>query len=158
MFVPPEAWRYKRLLMHRQGADVTEADGRFAKGLEIRRRVLGDEYVDLSIGRATEFSRPLQELITEYCWGAVWSRPGLDLKVRSLINLAIFTALNRPRELNLHVRGAIRNGCTAEDIREVLLQTAVYCGIPAALDSFGTAEAALTELGLKLQSGSEGQT
>ena len=120
---------------------------RFEVGLETRRAVLGAEYVDAALERATPFARPLQELVTEYCWGAVWSRPGLDRRTRSLINLAMLTALNRPHELGAHVRGALNNGCTEDEIREVLLQTAVYCGLPAALDSFRVAEKVLGEAG-----------
>lgn len=118
-------------------------EARLAQGDELRRAVLGDEYVEQSRERATEFTAPLQELVTEYCWGAVWGRPGLDLKTRSLLNLAMLTALNRPHELRLHVRGALNNGCTREEIRETLLQAAVYCGIPAALDAFRSAAAEL---------------
>lgn len=108
----------------------------FEKGLEIRRDVLGPEYVDKSIQAADDFMRPLQELVTKYCWGEVWSRPGLTRKMRSLINLAMLTALNRPHEVKLHVLGALHNGCTDEEIMEVLLQTTIYCGVPAAMDSF----------------------
>jgi len=114
-------------------------EARLAQGDELRRAVLGDEHVQQSRERATEFTAPLQELVTEYCWGAVWGRPGLDLKTRSLLNLAMLTALNRPHELRLHVRGALNNGCTREEIQETLLQAAVYCGIPAALDAFRNA-------------------
>jgi 4-carboxymuconolactone decarboxylase len=120
---------------------------RFETGLEIRREVLGREYVDAALERATPFARPLQELVTEYCWGSVWSRPGLDRRTRSLINLAMLTALNRPHELAGHIRGALRNGCSEEEIQEVLLQAAVYCGLPAALDSFRVAERVLSEGG-----------
>ncbi|RJR53219.1 MAG: 4-carboxymuconolactone decarboxylase [Desulfobacteraceae bacterium] len=109
---------------------------RFERGLQLRREVLGAQHVDASMSSADDFQRPLQELVTEYCWGAVWSRPGLDLKTRSLINLAMLTALNRPKEVKLHIRGALNNGCTREQIREVLLQAAVYCGVPAAVESF----------------------
>ena len=119
---------------------------RFQTGLETRRAVLGAEYVDAALERATSFTRPLQELVTEYCWGAVWSRPGLDRRTRSLINLAMLTALNRPHELGAHVRGAVNNGCSEEEIREVLLQAAVYCGLPAALDSVRVAESVLIEV------------
>lgn len=119
---------------------------RFEKGLEIRRSVLGAEYVDSSINNATDFNRPMQELVTEYCWGEVWGRPGLPKKTRSMINLAMITALNRPHELKLHVRGAINNGVTKEEIQEVLLQTAIYCGVPAAIDSFRTAKEVLDEI------------
>ncbi len=121
------------------------SEERFEEGLAIRREVLGPEYVDAALERATPFARPLQELITEYCWGTVWSRPGLDRRTRSLINLAMLTALNRPHELAGHLRGALRNGCTEDEIQEVLLQAAVYCGLPAALDSFRVAEKVLEE-------------
>ncbi len=113
---------------------------RFEKGLQIRREVLGAEHVDASISQADDFSRPLQELVTEYCWGNVWSRPGLDRKTRSLINVAMLTALNRPHEVKLHLRGALNNGCSKNDIMEVLLQTAIYCGVPAAMDSLRVAK------------------
>lgn len=109
---------------------------KFEEGLQIRREVLGNEYVDKAISQMDEFSRPLQELVTEYCWGTVWARPELPRKIRSIINLAMLTALNRPHELKIHIRGALNNGCTKEEIREVLLQTAIYCGVPAAVDSF----------------------
>ena len=112
----------------------------FEKGLEVRRAVLGQDLVDKSISNADDFTHPLQELITEYCWGSVWARPGLPRKTRSLINLAMLTALNRPHEVKLHLRGALNNGCSKDEIMEVLLQTAVYCGIPAAVDSFRTAK------------------
>lgn len=118
----------------------------FEKGLEIRREVLGREYVDSSIKNSDEFSRPLQELATKYGWGEVWARPGLSRKTRSLINIAMITALNRPHEFKVHVRGALNNGCTKEDIREVLMQTAIYCGVPAAMDSFRVAQATFQEL------------
>ena len=112
----------------------------FEKGLKVRREVLGAEYVDASIAQADDFSRPIQELVTEYCWGAVWGRPGLDRKTRSLLNLAMLTALNRPHEVKLHLRGALNNGCSKNDIMEVLLQAAIYCGVPAAIDSFRVAK------------------
>ena len=112
----------------------------FEKGLKVRREVLGAEHVDASISQADDFSRPLQELVTEYCWGNVWSRPGLDRKTRSLINVAMLTALNRPHEVKLHLRGALNNGCSKNDIMEVLLQTAIYCGVPAAMDSLRVAK------------------
>ena len=112
----------------------------FEKGLQVRREVLGAEHVDASISQADDFSRPLQELVTEYCWGNVWSRPGLDRKTRSLINVAMLTALNRPHEVKLHLRGALNNGCSKNDIMEVLLQTAIYCGVPAAMDSLRVAK------------------
>jgi 4-carboxymuconolactone decarboxylase len=108
--------------------------------------VLGAAYVDKSISSADDFNRPMQELVTEYCWNEVWNRPGLDRKTRSLLNLAMLTALNRPHELKLHVRGAINNGVTKEEIKEVFLQTAIYCGVPAAIDSFRNAREVLVEM------------
>jgi len=117
----------------------------FAVGEQTRRAVLGDRHVDASLATVTEFTRPLQELVTEYGWGAVWSRPGLPRKIRSMLNLAMLTALNRPHELKTHVRGALTNGVTEDEIREVLLQTAVYCGMPAAIDSFRVAREVLEE-------------
>jgi 4-carboxymuconolactone decarboxylase len=117
----------------------------FEAGLKVRREVLGAEYVDASIAQADDFSRPLQELVTEYCWGSVWTRPGLNRKTRSLINLAMLTALNRPHEVELHLRGALNNGCTKQEIMEVLLQTAIYCGVPAAMDSFRLARKFFSE-------------
>lgn len=118
-------------------------DGRYEKGLAIRREVLGAAYVDRSISASTDFNRPLQELVTEYCWGAIWARPGLDRKTRSLINVAMLTALNHQHELELHVGGALRNGCTEDEIREALLQAAIYCGVPAAVDGFRSATRAI---------------
>lgn len=118
---------------------------RFARGLAVRRRVLGPRYVDEALRNADDFTRPLQELVTEYCWGAVWTRPGLPRRTRSLLNLAMLTALNRPHEVRLHVRGALRNGCTREEIMETLLQAAIYCGVPAAIDSFRIAREVLGE-------------
>jgi 4-carboxymuconolactone decarboxylase len=120
---------------------------RYEQGLKVRREVLGAEHVDRSLAAASDFSRPVQELVTEYCWGAVWTRDELDRRTRSLLNLAMLTALNRNHELGVHVRGAITNGCTTTEIRETLLQTAVYCGVPAALEAFRVAERALGELG-----------
>jgi 4-carboxymuconolactone decarboxylase len=121
-------------------------DGRYERGLAARREVLGDEHVDRSLEQATEFSGVAQEFVTEFCWGDVWTRPGLDRRTRSLINLAMLTALNRKHEFRVHVRGAINNGCTVEEIRETLLQTIVYCGAPAGLESFREAQAVLDEL------------
>ena len=118
----------------------------FEIGLQIRRDVLGAEYVDKSISQADDFNRPLQELVTEYCWGAVWSRPGISRKMRSLINLATLTALNRPHEVKLHLKAALNNGCSKEEIMEVLLQTAIYCGVPAAVDSFRLAREVFSEI------------
>ena len=107
----------------------------FQKGLTIRREVLGGAYVDKSVAGATDVTAPLQKLVTEWCWGEVWGRPGLDRRTRSFLNLAFLSALNRPNELRLHVRGALNNGVTREEIQEVVLQAAIYCGVPAALDS-----------------------
>jgi 4-carboxymuconolactone decarboxylase len=121
---------------------------RYEQGLQVRREVLGAEHVDRSLQAASDFSRPVQELVTEYCWGAVWTRGDLDRRTRSLLNLAMLTALNRNHELGVHVRGAITNGCTPAEIREALLQTAVYCGVPAALEAFRVAERVLGEMGV----------
>jgi 4-carboxymuconolactone decarboxylase len=118
-------------------------DADFERGLEIRKAVLGAEHVEASLRNADAFSLPLQELVTSYCWGAVWGREELPRRTRSLLNLAMLTALNRPHELKLHVRGALNNGCTREEIREVLLQAAIYCGVPAAIDAFRSAREAL---------------
>jgi 4-carboxymuconolactone decarboxylase len=122
---------------------------RFEKGLKVRREVLGDAYVDAALSKMDDFNRPLQELVTEYCWGAVWTRPGLGRKTRSLINLAMLTALNRPHEIKIHLKGALNNGCSREEIMETLLQTAIYCGVPAAVDSFRLAREAFAELDTK---------
>nr|WP_214727004.1 4-carboxymuconolactone decarboxylase [Bacillus sp. ISL-47] len=119
---------------------------KFDEGLQVRREVLGAEYVDNSIKNATSFTKPLQELVTEYCWGEIWTRDGLPRKTRSIINLAMLTALNRPHELKLHLRGAINNGVTKEEIQEIFLQTAIYCGVPASLDSFKAAQEIFKEM------------
>lgn len=111
----------------------------FEKGLKTRREVLGSEYVDKSIASADAFNRPMQELVTEYCWGEIWNRPGIDRRTRSLLNLGMLTVMNRPHELKLHVRGALANGVTKEEITEVFLQAAIYAGVPAAIDSFRVA-------------------
>ena len=121
-------------------------DALFQAGLEIRREVLGKEHVDRSLANVDAFAAPLQRLVTEYCWGEVWGRPGLPRKVRSMLNLAMLTALNRPDELRLHLRGALRNGATREEIVEVLLQTAIYCGIPAANAAFREARQIFAEI------------
>jgi 4-carboxymuconolactone decarboxylase len=119
---------------------------RFDAGLAMRKEVLGEAHVERSLAAVTDFSRPVQELVTEYCWGAVWTREGLDRRTRSLLNLVMLTALNRGHELAVHVRGAITNGVTETEIQEALLQTAVYVGAPAALESFRIAERTLGEL------------
>ena len=117
----------------------------YQHGLEVRRDVLGAAHVDKALGQATAFTLPMQELVTEFCWGAVWGREGLSRKTRSLINLAMLTALNRGRELAVHVRGALTNGVTEAEIQEVFLQTAIYIGMPAALESFRIAEEVFRE-------------
>jgi 4-carboxymuconolactone decarboxylase len=108
-------------------------------GLATRREVLGDEYVDAALAQAGEFGWPMQELVTQQCWNDIWNRPGLERHTRSLINIAMLVALNRPHELKVHVRGALNNGCSEEQIREVLLQCVPYCGFPAAIDGLRTA-------------------
>jgi len=123
---------------------------RFEKGLAIRKEVLGDEYVTRSLEWADDFTRPMQELSTAYCWGEIWSREGLSRRDRSLLNLAMISALNRPHELKLHVKAALRNGLTREEIREALLQVAVYCGVPAGMDSTRIARDAIAEFEAEL--------
>ncbi|MGA2990250.1 MAG: 4-carboxymuconolactone decarboxylase [Candidatus Korobacteraceae bacterium] len=120
----------------------------FEKGLKIRREVLGAKHVDKSIAADDDFSRPLQELVTEYCWGEIWGRPGLDRRTRSIINLAMLTALNRPHEVKLHVRGALNNGLSKADIMEVFLHAMIYCGVPAGVDSFRAAQEVFKEDGV----------
>lgn len=120
-------------------------DDLFERGLEIRKTVLGAEFVEKAIAAADDFNMPMQRLTTEYCWGAVWGRDGLPRKVRSMLNLAMLSALNRPHELKAHVGGALRNGVTREEIREVLLQVAIYCGIPAGVEAFRVAKEAIVE-------------
>src|SRR3974390_1444886 len=126
--------------------ETTVDQAMFEKGLAIRRQVLGAEFVDNAIKTADDFNRPLQELVTQYCWGEIWGRPGLDRKTRSLINLAMITALNRPHEVKMHIKGALNNGLTKNDIQEVFLQVAIYCGVPAAVDSFRLAREVFKEL------------
>lgn len=118
----------------------------FDKGLKTRKEVLGAAYVEASLRNADDFSRDMQALVTQYCWGDIWNRPGLDRRQRSFLNLAMLTALNRPHELELHLRGAIANGLTRDEIKEVFLQAAIYCGVPAALDGFNVARALFKEL------------
>ncbi len=126
--------------------DTTTRKQTFEAGLAKRKQVLGDAHVEKSLGQTSEFSRPIQELVTEYCWGAIWTRDGLPDKTRSLINLAMLSALNRGHELGAHVRGALRNGATIEEVQEVLLQVAIYVGVPASLESFRIAEAKIDEM------------
>lgn len=125
--------------------EQTRSDA-YEQGIEMRRSVLGREHVDRSLAQVSDFSRPVQELVTEYCWGVVWTREGLEPKTRSLLNLAMLTALNRSHELAVHVRGALNNGVTVTELQETLLQAAVYAGVPAALESFRVAEKVLQEL------------
>jgi 4-carboxymuconolactone decarboxylase len=121
------------------------SDDLFERGLAIRKAVLGAEFVEKSIGSADDFNMPMQRLVTEYCWGAVWGREELPRKTRSLLNLAMLSALNRPHELRTHVGGALRNGVSKAEIREVLLQVAIYCGVPAGVDAFRVAREAIAE-------------
>jgi 4-carboxymuconolactone decarboxylase len=122
------------------------SDELFEQGLRIRKAVLGEAYVERSLAAADEFSMPMQEIVTRNCWGDVWNRPGLERAQRSLINLAMISALNRPHELKVHVRGAINNGVTREEIQEVFLQVAIYCGAPAGLESFRLAREVFADM------------
>jgi 4-carboxymuconolactone decarboxylase len=119
---------------------------RFDTGMKIRREVLGAEYVDRGMAAADDFSMAMQDLTTRYCWGDIWARPGLSRKTRSMLNLAMIATLNRPHELKLHVKGALTNGVSKDEIKEVLLQVAVYAGIPAGMDSFRIAREAFAEV------------
>ena len=119
---------------------------RFDEGAAVRKQVLGSDYVEQSLANADDFTRAMQELTTEFCWGSIWTRPGLSYRDRSLLNLGMISALNRPHELKLHIRGALRNGLSREEIREVLLQVAVYCGVPAGMASFQLAREVFAEL------------
>ncbi|MCV7031781.1 carboxymuconolactone decarboxylase family protein [Mycobacterium sherrisii] len=118
----------------------------YQRGLEVRSAVLGEEYVKRALADADQFSQPLQDLVTEYCWGAVWGRDGLAPKTRSMLNLAMIPILNRPNELRTHIRGALANGVSREEICEVFLQVAIYAGVPAAVDSFRIAREVFAEL------------
>ena len=119
---------------------------RYEAGMKVRRAVVGDTYVDSALAATDDFNRDLQELITEYAWGAVWTRPGLSRRDRSILNLGMITALNRPFELKLHVRGALNNGLTREEISEIILQTAIYCGVPASLEATRVAREVFKEI------------
>ena len=121
---------------------------RTSRGMQVRRAVLGDEHVDAVIARTSGLTAPFQDLITRYAWGEVWSRPGLDRRVRSMLTLAVLTTLGQEHEIAMHVRGALRNGVTPEEISETLLHTAVYAGVPAANRAFAVAQAVLAELGV----------
>src|SRR5262249_5387623 len=123
------------------------SEEQFERGMEVRREVLGDEHVDDAVERTTEFTADFQDLITRYAWGEIWARPGLDRKTRSCITLTALVALGRDNELPMHVRAALRNGLTPDEIKEVLLQTAVYCGVPAANSAFAIAQRVLDEQG-----------
>ena len=121
------------------------SDETHERGMEVRRQVLGDEHVDQAIRATTELTADFQSFITRYAWGEIWTRPGLDRKTRSCITLTALVALNRPEELEMHLRAALRNGVTIEEIREVLLHCAVYCGVPAANGAFAIARRVLEE-------------
>ena len=118
----------------------------YERGMQTRREVLGSAHVDRSLATADELTSPLQDLVVEYGWGAIWTREGLDRRTRSLINIGMLTALNRPHELQVHLKGAVNNGCTRDEIVEAVLQTAVYCGMPAALDTMRHVKALFDEL------------
>jgi 4-carboxymuconolactone decarboxylase len=122
-------------------------DELFNRGLATRKEVLGTTYVEESLSRANAFTLPLQEFATQYCWGDIWNRSGLERRTRSLLTLAFLTALNRPHELRLHVLGALNNAVTQDEIREVFMQAAIYCGLPAAVDGFQVAQEVFEELG-----------
>ena len=128
-------------------ASRPDLEGLFEEGLAVRREVLGADYVDGSLARANGFMQAFQDMTTEMCWGYAWTRPGLDRRTRSFLNLAMLTALNRPAEIKLHVRGAIANGLTPDEIKETLLHATVYCGIPAGLEAFKAANEVLVEMG-----------
>ncbi len=139
-------------------SDETQAKGTdtadlFEKGLAVRRKVLGADYVDGGIARADDFMMAFQNITTEMCWGYVWTRPGLDHRTRSLLNLAMLTALGKTPEIKLHVKGALSNGVTVDEIKEVLLHATVYCGIPAGLDAFKAAHEVLLAEGALQKAG-----
>jgi len=140
------AWRPRRLERDLREKEAKVSSSKFEKGLALRKQVLGTDYVEKSIAGADDFNRPMQQLSTEYCWGTIWTRAGLSLRDRSLLNLGIISALNRPHELKLHIRGALTNGLSREEIQEVLLQVAVYCGIPAGMASFQLAREVFAEV------------
>jgi 4-carboxymuconolactone decarboxylase len=128
--------------------DAKPRSEKFERGLQTRRTVLGDAYVERSLKAADDFNWPIQQLATEYCWDEIWNRPDLDKRSRSLLNLGMIAALNRPHELKVHIRGALNNGLSKAELREVFLQIAVYCGMPAGLDSFRIAKDVFMEMGL----------
>ncbi|NML44838.1 4-carboxymuconolactone decarboxylase [Ramlibacter sp. G-1-2-2] len=120
----------------------------FEKGLAVRRAVVGESHVEASLKNADDFSMPMQELVTEFCWGEIWNRPGLDRRSRSILNLGMIAALGKPEELGLHVRGAINNGMSKDEIKECFLQVAVYCGMPAGLGAFKVARQVFKDMGI----------
>src|SRR6202045_4291828 len=132
---------------HLMSDDKTRGE-KFERGLQTRRSVLGDAYVERSLESADDFNWPMQKLATEYCWDEIWNRPDLDKRSRSLLNLGMIAALNRPHELKIHIRGALNNGITKAELREVFLQISVYCGVPAGLASFRNAKEVFTEMGI----------
>jgi 4-carboxymuconolactone decarboxylase len=123
--------------------EIMKGSEQFNKGLDVRRAVLGADYVDGSLAKADDFMMAFQEITTEWCWGYAWTRPGLERKTRSMLNLAMLTALGKPAELKLHVKGALANGVSVDEIKEILLHATVYCGIPAGLDAFKAAHEVL---------------
>jgi 4-carboxymuconolactone decarboxylase len=139
------------------GQDPRDLDGLYARGLATRREVLGAEYVDQAIAGADDFSRALQQMVTTWAWGDVWNRPGLDRRTRSLLNLAMLTVLNRPHELRLHVKGALNNGVSRQEIREVFLHAGVYGGVPAAVDAFRQAREVFAALDAETPAAATGQ-
>lgn len=128
--------------------DGQPAGERFDAGLKTRREVLGDAYVDAAVQKATDYTWPMQQLVTEYCWNEIWNRPGLDRKQRSILNLGMIAALGRMHEFKIHVRGAIANGLTKEEIREIIMQITIYCGVPAGVDCQCVALDAFEEMGI----------
>ena len=120
----------------------------YDKGMSVRRAVLGDEYVDAAMKNVDDFNQPLQDILNEYCWGAIWGRDGLPRKTRSMLNLAMISILNRPHELRVHIKGALTNGVTKDEIREIFMQVAIYAGVPAAVDAFRQAREAFKEKGV----------
>lgn len=129
-----------------EGEGARERTESFERGLKTRREVLGDTYVDASLDKATDFSWPMQKLVTEFCWDGIWNRPDLGRRERSILNLGMISALNRQHELRTHIRGALNNGLTQAEIREIFLQVAIYCGMPAAIDGFRSAQQVFDEL------------
>ncbi len=129
-------------------SDKKSRGEKFDRGLKTRQTVLGNDYVERSLQAADDFTWPIQKLATEYCWDEIWNRPDLDKRSRSLLNLGMISALNRPHELKVHVRGALNNGLTKAELREVFMQVAVYCGMPAGLESFRLAKEVFKEMGL----------